>query len=174
MERVGWAGGPAVGVILTWLASGVIISAAATVATFPLVALNFGRLPLLGIPTTILATPLLPFALVGGMATGLAGMVHPLLGQIVGLVSTAPLTGLLKLVEAVPGWTLAIGLDNAGPVLGLVRGAAGRAGSGGHSVIPSTSTGRGEPNVGADWLRRGGGEARVGSRGVILARRQWH
>ena len=114
MERAGWAGGPAVGVVLTWLASGVIISAAATVATFPLVALNFGRLPLLGIPTTILATPLLPFALVGGMATGLAGMVHPLLGQIVGLVSTAPLTGLLKLVEAVPGWTLAVGLDNAG------------------------------------------------------------
>ena len=112
MERVGRAWSPAFGAGLAWLTSGVIISAAATIATFPLVALNFGRLPLLGIPTTILATPLLPFALVGSVITGLAGAVHPALGQAVGLPASVPLNVLLKLVDTVPGWTLTAGMGN--------------------------------------------------------------
>ena len=104
LRREPWASWA--GVILGWLAAGIIISAAATLATFPLVAFNFKQLPLLGIPATILATPLLPFALVGGLAAALAGLVHPLLGQFVGWFAAIPLAALLELVALVPGWTV--------------------------------------------------------------------
>ena len=97
---------PWAGVLLSWLAAGVIISAAATLATFPLVAFNFKQLPLLGIPATILATPLLPFALIGALATALTGLLHPVLGQVVGWFAAIPLAALLELVALVPGWTV--------------------------------------------------------------------
>ena len=113
-ERTGWRWAPLAGSTLGWLASGILISAAATLATFPLVALTFGRLPLLGIPATILATPLLPFALAGGLIAALAGMVHPLVGQLVGLPASMPLAALLALVEAVPKWTLELDTEGAG------------------------------------------------------------
>ena len=96
------------GVGLGWLASGAIISAVATLATFPLVALNFGVLPLLGIPSTILATPLLPFALVSGLVAAIAGVIHPVLGHVAGLPASVPLSGLLGLVELAPKWTVEI------------------------------------------------------------------
>ena len=107
---------PWVGYLLGWTAAGVIISVAATLATFPLVAFNFKQLPLLGIPTTILATPLLPFALIGSLAAALAGLVHPVLGQIIGGPASIPLSALLKLVELVPGWTVTGNWDNSGLV----------------------------------------------------------
>ncbi len=114
VERTGWRWSPLAATALGWLASGVLISAAATLATFPLVALNFGRLPLLGIPTTILATPLLPFALAGGLFLAVAGMVHPLVGQLVGLPASMPLTALLALVDAVPKWTVELDTEGSG------------------------------------------------------------
>ena len=91
---------------LQGLVSGVIIGAAATVATFPLVAFHFKELPLLGLPATLLAAPLLPLALVSGLAAALAGLIHPLLGQAVGLAAALPLTALLQLVDGIPGWTI--------------------------------------------------------------------
>lgn len=94
---------------LSGLVSGLIIGTAATLATFPLVALHFQELPLMGIPATLLAAPLLPFALVGGLAAAVAGIIHPLLGQGVGLAAMLPLTALLQLTAALPGWTLAWG-----------------------------------------------------------------
>ena len=99
--------GPALGSAVGFLVSGVIVSAAATLATFPLVAFHFQQLPLLGIPTTILAAPLLPFALVGALVSALAGLVHPALGQVIGWPASIPLTALLELVALVPGWTVA-------------------------------------------------------------------
>ena len=113
-EQTGWRWSPLAGTALGWLASGVLISAAATLATFPLVALNFGQLPLLGIPATILATPLLPFALAGGLIAALAGMIHPLLGQLVGLPASMPLAALLGLVDAVPKWTVELDTEGTG------------------------------------------------------------
>ena len=107
---------PWVGYLLGWTAAGVIISVAATLATFPLVAFNFKQLPLLGIPTTILATPLLPFALIGSLAAALSGLVHPVLGQVIGGPASIPLSALLKLVELVPGWTVTGNWDNCGLV----------------------------------------------------------
>ena len=98
---------PALGGAAGFLVSGVIVSAAATLATFPLVAFHFQQLPLLGIPTTILAAPLLPFALVGALVSAMAGLVHPALGQVIGWPASIPLTALLELVALVPGWTVA-------------------------------------------------------------------
>ncbi len=114
VEQTGWRWSPLAGTALAWLASGVLISVAATLATFPLVALNFGRLPLLGIPATILATPLLPFALAGGLITALAGLVHPLVGQLVGLPASMPLAALLALVEGVPKWAVELDTEGTG------------------------------------------------------------
>ena len=107
-ETFRWSRAPALGVGLGWLASGALISAVATLATFPLVALNFGVLPLLGIPGTVLATPLLPFALLGGLAAAVAGVIHPALGHAVGLPASIPLAVLLALVDLVPKWTVEI------------------------------------------------------------------
>ena len=91
---------------LRGLVSGLIIGAAATVATFPLIAFHFKELPLLGLPATILAAPLLPFALLGGLAAAVAGLLHPLLGQMVGIAAALPLTALLQLVAFIPDWTI--------------------------------------------------------------------
>ena len=96
------------------LAAGIVISAAATLATLPLVLVHFHQLPLLGIPATIIATPLLPFCLVGAAAVAALGLVHPLLGQAFGLVGAIPLTLLLQLVEWIPNWTVAVTLEDPG------------------------------------------------------------
>ncbi len=104
---------PWVGVILGWIAAGAIISLATTLATFPLVAFNFKQLPLLGVPATILATPLLPFALVGALVSALAGLVHPALGQVIGGPAAIPLVALLELVALVPGWTVSGAWDDS-------------------------------------------------------------
>ena len=90
-----------------WEGSGMVatalaVSAAATLATWPLVAANFDRVPLLGIFTTLLALPALPGILVGSMATALAGLVHPLGGQFFGWLTWAPLSYLLGLVSVFP------------------------------------------------------------------------
>ena len=78
--------------IWTWLARALVlalaVSAAATLATLPLVAFNFHHIPTLGIPATVLALPALPFLLLslgpggrcrprpshGGRGSWLAGM----------------------------------------------------------------------------------------------------
>ena len=126
VEQRHWPGARGLGLGLGWLASGTIISAAATLATFSLVALHFGQLPLLGIPTTILATPLLPFALVGGLVSAVAGAFHPVPGQLVGVTGSIPLSALMGMVELAPKWTVEVASTGSGlPWLwyGLLLGA---------------------------------------------------
>lgn len=89
-----------------WLMPALVISAAATLATWPLVAFNFDRIPLLGIFATLLALPALPFILLGSLATAALGSVHPLLGQFFGLLTWLPLTYLLGLVALLPPLTV--------------------------------------------------------------------
>jgi competence protein ComEC len=89
-----------------WLVSALVVSLGATLATLPLVAFNFGRIPLLGIPATILALPVLPFILVGSLATALAGLIHPGLAQVVGVTAWIPLSYLLAVVSHFPGPTV--------------------------------------------------------------------
>jgi competence protein ComEC len=88
--------------LLAWTAAAVIVSTAATLATLPLVAFNFSQIPLFGIPVTILALPAMPFILAASISTALAGLVHPLLGQVFGWVAWVPLSYLLGLVSASP------------------------------------------------------------------------
>ncbi|HEU0020947.1 MAG TPA: DNA internalization-related competence protein ComEC/Rec2 [Dehalococcoidia bacterium] len=89
-----------------WLVSALIVSLGATLATVPLVAGNFGQIPLMGIPATILVLPVLPFILGGSLATALAGLIHPGMGQVVGVTAWLPLSYLLGVVSNAPGPTV--------------------------------------------------------------------
>ena len=89
-----------------WVLGALVVSVAATLATLPLIAFNFHQIPLLGILVTVLALPALPFILVGTLATALAGLVHPALGQFFGWLTWGPLSYLLGLVALAPGKTV--------------------------------------------------------------------
>ena len=99
-ETQGWYGAK-------WLFMGLVVSAAATLATWPLVAINFDRIPLLGILTNILVLPVLPLILLGSLATAVLGLANPALGQIAGWFSWAPIAYLLAVVEYFPSPTVA-------------------------------------------------------------------
>lgn len=94
-----------------YIRGGLIVSVAATLATLPLVAFNFHQVPTLGIPTTILALPAIPF-LLGGSAIGVVGEVlYGPLGQLIGWYAWVPLTYTLELVGLVahvPGATFPV------------------------------------------------------------------
>jgi competence protein ComEC len=94
--------------LASWLVSALIVSLGATLATLPLVAFNFGQIPLMGIPATLLVLPALPFILAGSLATALAGLVHSGLSQIVGVTALVPLSYLLGVVSNTPGPTLPV------------------------------------------------------------------
>jgi len=94
-----------VNIFLIWLGTGALISLAATLATWPLVAFNFQQVPWFGIPTTVLALPVLPFALAEGMLTASLGLIHPALGQTLGWITWIPLEYLLRLVSWMPHLT---------------------------------------------------------------------
>ena len=94
-----------------YIRGGLIVSVAATLATLPLVAFNFHQVPTLGIPTTILALPAIPF-LLGGSAIGVIGdLLYGPLGQLIGWYTWVPLTytvELVGLVARVPGSTFPV------------------------------------------------------------------
>ena len=93
------------GLIVSWVLAALIVSIAATLATWPLVALNFDRIPLMGIPATILSLPALPLILAGTLMTAVAGLVHADPGQFFGWISWVPLSYLIELVSRLPGYT---------------------------------------------------------------------
>jgi competence protein ComEC len=95
--------------LLAGAAAALIVSLGATLATLPLVAFNFQRIPLFGIPVTLLALPAMPYILLGSLAAALSGLVHPVLGQVLGWLAWAPLSYLLALVSAAPGLTVSGG-----------------------------------------------------------------
>ena len=101
----GWAS-PFLRHILGWTAAALLVSLAATLATFPLVAFHFNRVPLFGIFVTLLALPSLPFLLGSSLVSAGAGLIHPLLGQVFGWVAWLPLSYLLLLVSAGPDTTI--------------------------------------------------------------------
>lgn len=94
-RHLGWQAG-------NWILSAVVVSLGATLATWPLVATNFDRLPLTSIPATVLALPAMPFILVGALATGWLGLIHPMLGQFAGWITFVPLSYLLGLISFLP------------------------------------------------------------------------
>ena len=89
-----------------WVIASVAVSAAAVIATLPILAFYFHRIALLSIPATLIALPALPLILAASMATAIAGLVLPVLGQIVGWLAWLPLTYLLGIVQALPEWVI--------------------------------------------------------------------
>lgn len=65
---------PASGGLRSAIVGTVGVSVAATLATAPLVALYFGHMPLVGLPTTLLSLPAVPFALVFHAIAAVAGL----------------------------------------------------------------------------------------------------
>lgn len=92
--------------VLNWAAAALLVSLAASLATWPLVAFNFDRVPLLGIFVTAISLPALPFILLSSMATALAGLAHPVLGQVFGWIAWVPISYLVELVSRAPPITI--------------------------------------------------------------------
>lgn len=88
LKHLAWQAG-------NWISSALIVSLGATLATWPLVASNFDRIPLASIPATLLALPAMPSILGGSLATGGLGLAHPLLWQFAGWITFVPLSYLL-------------------------------------------------------------------------------
>lgn len=82
------------------------VSLAATLATWPLVALYFDEVALMGVPVSLLVIPAMAPAVISTAAAGAAGMVLEPLGQLLGWIAVAPTAYLLAIVSAFPSWTV--------------------------------------------------------------------
>ena len=85
---------------------------AATITTLPLVAFYFERISLVGIPTTALVLPALPFVLVGQALAGGLGLVSTTLAQPFGWLAWLPsayVTGIAGLVARFPAASIETG-----------------------------------------------------------------
>ena len=107
--RTGW-GGPG---LLGWLKrlSGTVValavvSAAATLATWPLVAVNFGQVALLSVPVSLVAVPAMAPLIISAFAAAAGGLVFGPLGQLLGWIATAPTAYVIAVVSAFPSWTV--------------------------------------------------------------------
>ena len=86
-----------------WLLAAVAVSSGAVAGSLPLVAFNFGQVPMLSIPATLVAMPLVPPLLVTGVLTAVLGSIVHALGTAVGLVPSAFAGLLVGEAEALGG-----------------------------------------------------------------------
>ena len=88
-----------------------VVTAIATAATLPLLALHFGRISLIALPANLLVAPAFPFIFLGSLLTGAVGAASTTAGEVVG-----------------PGWRIDLGAEVtvavAGPIPLLEPGAA--------------------------------------------------
>lgn len=103
-RRAGWPGR-----LMGWALSLAMISVAATLATWPLVAAHFGQLPLLGVPVSLLAVPALAPAVISAAAAAAVGLALPPLGVLLGWLAAAPAAWLTGVVSIFPGVALETG-----------------------------------------------------------------
>lgn len=83
-----------------------LVSLGAFAGSLPVVAFNFGEVPLLGAPATLVAMLVVPTFLIASALTAAAGLAFPPLGEALGLVTWlagTALTQLAALFAAVPG-----------------------------------------------------------------------
>ena len=83
-----------------------MVSMGAFLGSLPVVAFNFGEVPLLGAPATLVAMLVMPAFLIASALTAAAGLAFALLGEALGLVTWlagTALTQLAALFAAVPG-----------------------------------------------------------------------
>ena len=86
-----------------------LISAAATLATWPLVAWHFGTVALWGVPASLLAIPAMPAVVVGTGAAAFGGLLHPALGEFLGWLAAAPAAYVIAAVSVFPDYTIDLG-----------------------------------------------------------------
>ena len=107
--RFSWSTSPAsswVKRLLGWAASLIIVSAAASLATWPLVAANFGQVALLGIPVSLLTVPAIPPLIASALVAATGGLVFEPLGVLLGWMAAAPAAYISGVISAFPSWTL--------------------------------------------------------------------
>ena len=107
--RLGWVSSPTTGWakrLLVWATALIVVSAAATLATWPLVAVNFGQVALLGIPVSLVAIPAMAPLIGTAFAAGLGGLAFSPLGKLLGWIATAPTAYMIAVVHAFPSWTV--------------------------------------------------------------------
>ena len=107
--RLNWGLSPSAGWakrILGWGAALVVVSAAATLATWPLVASNFGQVALLGVPVSLLTVPVVAPLIVTAAASALLGAVLAPAGVVLGWIAVAPAAWVIGVVSIFPSWTV--------------------------------------------------------------------
>ena len=89
-----------------WAATLMGVSAAATLATWPLVASYFGQVALLGVPVSLLAVPVMAPLMVTAAGAAMVGAVVPPLGVLLGWIAAAPAAWVIGVVSTFPSWTI--------------------------------------------------------------------
>ena len=92
--------------LLGWATALVAVSAAATLATWPLVATNFGQVALMSVPVSLLAVPAMAPLLVSALLAAAGGFAFEPLGQLLGWVAVAPSAWVIGVVSSFPSWTV--------------------------------------------------------------------
>jgi len=95
------------GRIPRYLCQGIAAGVAATLATLPLVAWHFGRVSLVGIPLTLLVTPLVALAIPGIFLSLLLSLVHSGLAQFLASGVELALELMLEMVRGAAALTFA-------------------------------------------------------------------
>ena len=110
--RINWGASPTAG----WakrlsgpVAALMVVSAAASLATWPLVASYFGQVALLGIPVSLLTVPVMAPLIVTAAGAAAAGTVVPPLGVLLGWIAAAPAAWVIGVVSVFPSWTIDAG-----------------------------------------------------------------
>ena len=97
---------------LRFVMASVAATLAATIATAPLLAFNFHRLSLVGIPATLLILPVLPGVLVGSLGAAVLGLASSALAQLVAWVPwllEGYIVGVVQLFAGLPGAAFDVG-----------------------------------------------------------------
>ena len=77
-----------------------VITAVATAATLPLIALYFERLSLVAVPANLLVAPIFPLLFLGSLITGIAGTISATLGSSVGwMIAWLPLSWFVEVAQ---------------------------------------------------------------------------
>lgn len=77
-----------------------VITAVATAATLPLIALYFERLSLVAVPANLLVAPTFPLLFLGSLITGIAGTISTTLGSSVGwMIAWLPLSWFVEVAQ---------------------------------------------------------------------------
>ena len=107
--RFNWGSSPSTGLgkrLLGWATALSVVSLAATLATWPLVAVSFGEVALMGVPVSLLTVPAMAPLIGTALVAAVAGLAFQPLGEYLGWVAAAPTAYLIAVVSAFPSWTL--------------------------------------------------------------------